>query len=466
MKDYATREVEKYIYSVCDQIEYEKIHGYISDELCAHIEDQKQEYIDNGLAIDAAERKAVADMGDPIEVGKELNRIHRIRHPWGLTVIMIQAVLVTLITQVVGACVNVSSDSVELFRTMTGNTVQLVNHSDMAAEFIKYVVMGLICLTAFALNSYKQYIRQKNVFCFVVSVCVLRIACLWLASSNSSRLIAFFNKGSEMMVKVSVPVSLFVFVQILTGSMEKQSKTDVRPFCWMLVSVLCAFLIPSSSLAIAVVFADTVMLVTFRYLTCRDKKGFASATVRFCIYSVFLIGLIVLLCVYLQGNEKAVENEWAKQFTSGQVQYAEYLDRFGLIMKNCRFIGGSDVALINSATALSENMFMDYVLYLVAAHFGIASMILMLAIIAAVPILMIRYALKQSAVQGKILGVGIGAMLLARVFLCLLTTFGIVPLTPVSMPFLSYGLVNICCSYTAIGLGMSIYRYKDIPVAE
>ena len=465
MKDYATYEVEQYIYSVCDQIEYEKIHSFISDELCAHIDDQKQEYMDKGLAAAEAERKAVEDMGDPIEVGKELNRIHRIRHPWGLTVIMILAVISTLIAQVAGACVKVSPDSVELYRTMTGNSARLINHSYMAAEFIKYVGMGLICLAVFAFNSYKRYIRQKSVLCLVALICVLRIAGLWLSVSGSSRLIALLNKGSEMMVKIAAPVSVLVFVQILTGSVGRRSKTDVRPVCCMLVSVLCAFLIPSSSMAIAVIVADTVMLVTFSYLSCRDTKEFVSSAVRFCILSVLLIGMIVLLCVYLQGSEKAVENEWAKQLTSGQVQYAEYYDRFRMIMKNCSFIGGSEVAIINTATALSENMFMDYVLYLVAARFGIACMILMLAIIAAVPVLMIRYAMKQATVQGKVLGVGIGAMLLAEVFLCLLTTFGIIPLTPMSMPYLSYGLVNICCSYVAIGLCMSIYRYKDIPVA-
>lgn len=54
----------------------------VGKELEAHMEDQKEAYLAEGMTPEEAERLAVAQMGDPVEAGMELDRVHRPRMDW------------------------------------------------------------------------------------------------------------------------------------------------------------------------------------------------------------------------------------------------------------------------------------------------------------------------------------------------------------------------------------------------
>lgn len=53
-------------------------------ELERHLEDQRDDLLKEGKSPEEAERLAVEDMGDPVAVGTELDRVHRPRPQWGL----------------------------------------------------------------------------------------------------------------------------------------------------------------------------------------------------------------------------------------------------------------------------------------------------------------------------------------------------------------------------------------------
>jgi len=65
------RQVRKQIYYVFDR-------NVIEEELNQHLEDNILDLLEEGHSPEDAEQKAVAQMGDPIETGKQLNREH---HP-------------------------------------------------------------------------------------------------------------------------------------------------------------------------------------------------------------------------------------------------------------------------------------------------------------------------------------------------------------------------------------------------
>jgi cell division protein FtsW (lipid II flippase) len=82
------QELDKYIKgfmdTVCSQIRYKSIHKSISDELTDHICEQKSQYINQGLDEEEAVKKALQQMGDPVQVGKELDKAHRPRTEWSI----------------------------------------------------------------------------------------------------------------------------------------------------------------------------------------------------------------------------------------------------------------------------------------------------------------------------------------------------------------------------------------------
>ena len=68
---------KKYIQTVTEQIRCKRALPLVTKELEGHIEDQKSDYMKAGMNVEEAEEAAVLEMGDPVEVGVEMDRIHR-----------------------------------------------------------------------------------------------------------------------------------------------------------------------------------------------------------------------------------------------------------------------------------------------------------------------------------------------------------------------------------------------------
>ncbi|OYP37289.1 hypothetical protein C8E03_102225 [Lachnotalea glycerini] len=73
---------ENYLKIVINQIRCEKAKGMISEEIENHIDDQAKVYIDMGMGEAEAMAKAVKEMGDPVDTGVSLDRIHRPKMAW------------------------------------------------------------------------------------------------------------------------------------------------------------------------------------------------------------------------------------------------------------------------------------------------------------------------------------------------------------------------------------------------
>lgn len=79
-----------YLKNLTRCIENRDVRSEIRQEFLDHIEDQKEAYMESGMSEEEAEREAVRQMGEPEEVGMELNRIHRPKLDWktGLSIIV------------------------------------------------------------------------------------------------------------------------------------------------------------------------------------------------------------------------------------------------------------------------------------------------------------------------------------------------------------------------------------------
>ena len=65
------------MYTLTEQIRCKMARGTIEQEINDHIEDQKAEFLGEGMGQTEAEEAAIREMGDPVEVGLEMDRIHR-----------------------------------------------------------------------------------------------------------------------------------------------------------------------------------------------------------------------------------------------------------------------------------------------------------------------------------------------------------------------------------------------------
>ena len=71
--------IRDYLDTVTAQIRWKRARAAAARELATHLEDQRNEFLAEGHSPEEAERLAVEEMGDPVAVGTDLDRLHRPR---------------------------------------------------------------------------------------------------------------------------------------------------------------------------------------------------------------------------------------------------------------------------------------------------------------------------------------------------------------------------------------------------
>ena len=74
--------IEEYLTEIKNQIRDKKAREFVTNELQAHIEDRAEGLQNKGMDHNRAILQAVKEMGDPVSVGVDLDRIHRPRLAW------------------------------------------------------------------------------------------------------------------------------------------------------------------------------------------------------------------------------------------------------------------------------------------------------------------------------------------------------------------------------------------------
>lgn len=67
----------EFIARVLKEVRFRPDHKSIRQELAAHIEDRADWFCGQGMSQEEAEAKAVLAMGEPSDIGRELNRVHK-----------------------------------------------------------------------------------------------------------------------------------------------------------------------------------------------------------------------------------------------------------------------------------------------------------------------------------------------------------------------------------------------------
>lgn len=93
--------VEEYMNSLEEQIQNKYARELVHQEIKAHIEDQAEDYVQEGMSSEQAWEQAVRQMGDPVETGAKLNRIHRPHFPVVLFGIAVMLTLAGVIMQAI-----------------------------------------------------------------------------------------------------------------------------------------------------------------------------------------------------------------------------------------------------------------------------------------------------------------------------------------------------------------------------
>ena len=87
--------VKDFLNTVSNQIKYKPVREIITEELKEHIDEIISENTTNGLSQELAEEIAVKQMGNPVQIGKNLNKIHKPKMDWITLILTLILILIS-----------------------------------------------------------------------------------------------------------------------------------------------------------------------------------------------------------------------------------------------------------------------------------------------------------------------------------------------------------------------------------
>ena len=398
-----------YLAAVGAQIRWRRARRPLLRELSDHIADQAADFQTQGLEEEAALDRAVAEMGDPETVGRDLDRLHRPKNRWGLALAVLLLALAGLFLQFMIYQVN-------------GQGV-----FDVYARQAVWVPIALALLCGVWFSDCTLLLRRRW-------AAVLTIAAVAWAVLDTNGI----YRPTALYVALLLPV---LYTALLC---RHRNGGPVTVLLWGLAAwalPLPAMLVPSASAYLLSGSTMTLVLLAgagLGWFAGKRRKNFLLSLLP------TLLGLGVL---FLSGLQKGYFLRRLSGFLHPE------LDPNGVGYLYLHLRQGTLADL--QETVLSST---DLMLAFLAQWKGEWVFPLSAVLLALATLLLLRRVWKLRSRTGKLLALSALLPLLLQVGLYLLFNLGYSPLGPLSLPFLSYGVVYLLTNSLLVGFLLSVFR--------
>ncbi len=434
--------MEKYLQAVLEQIRCEKVHPYIREELMGHIQDQIEDNRKSGMSEKEAEEAAVRDMGDPVEIGVEFDRIHRPQIAWKMLIVI--------------GVISVLGILVHFFITRQIADSNLWDSSvSGSSRYALHVLIGLALMFVVYRIDYTYLAKYAK----VIAACILLFGLVCLhAGTVAGGVILGIHVGGGSIVAVNTLLMLYVpiYAAVVYKYHGEGHAGIVKSIVWMLLPVYIAIRLPRMPLALMLFVSMLVVLmigIGKGWFQVAKKKAFILMGLVAFGFPVGGLGALVLM-----RGSLGYYIERARSFymdSDGLAYYASMLDS---VRDNAKWIGNSGMKFLGFVQDGNR----DFILSYVTASYGLLAAIIVCCLLAVLVVFIFSASLQQKNQLGLAMGCGCGMIFLMNLAANILINMGIVPTAWTFLPFLSAGGNNIVLCYGLVGIVLSIYRYKNI----
>ena len=439
--------IKEFLDNVCEEIKYKPIRNEICEELKNHIEEKKENYIEEGFKEELAEEKATEQMGNAEIIGKKLNRIHRPKLDWKLLLIILIMVSFGFI----------------IASTRANNYDMLENdiYSNMISKYISCIILGLVFSFIIYYINYKKICKYSFVVYIIASIMNM-IAILTWKNGNG---ISYFRIGTIMFspAVITVPLYMIAFVGFLQNNdwlskikIFKKKKTYVGGLILLsIVSIVLTNCV--SKIASATILGATYLIITTVKLSLLNKKKEIAILWGLTIFSTIIVFILMggMNRIHRLADSLQPQND---PYGSGWLGMNQKM-----VISSAKLFGEMDY----DSKAL--NIFdegTNYAFISILAHYGWIVGITMIIAIILLNIKLLIDAIRIKDVYGKLLIIGIASLFLLQSLFNLLMNFNLGMQGDFNIPLISYGGVNLIVNMLCLSLVLSIYRRKDINLVQ
>ncbi|HHK5535065.1 TPA: FtsW/RodA/SpoVE family cell cycle protein [Bacillus mobilis] len=406
---------DRFVSEVTNHIKSKEAKSFVATELEFHLKQAKNTWIEKGLSEEIAENKAVEQMGSPIKLGQELNKLHKPKVDWFLLILLVAAMGLGFLP-----------------------IIALGHTNDLLMNKVIFVILGIVTAVGIMLLDYRKLERLGWLFYIIGILILLAIKC--------------FPTGyviGEAVIKIG-PIKIdclmtIPFFFLAWASFFNNSRLKFVHLFMLYVFSLYLFLTISILLPI---FIYTTMVFVMLWWSKLGKK------------TAWLITMLpIFLFIIRDLFSWSAVKEYRIARILGLINPAH--DQFDLRLQEAMSSAGwfGTYGNIKSIPATHT----DFVFASLTYYYGyvLALIIVLILSLFAVRIMNIAYRINDG--YGKLLLVG-GVTLFVIHFICNVgMILGILPRFSISLPFISYGLVPTLFHAFIMGIVLSVYRRKDMP---
>lgn len=430
--------MEEFIRNVTEQMRCVRAREGVARELSDHIEDQAAAYEEAGESHEEAVRKAVKEMGDPVMVGVELDRIHRPQTDWRM-------IVMALVFSVAG-----------FFIIFQGNNL---------ADHPEYIVrQGIILMVSFGIMAGIFFLDYSFIGRYAYGICVFVTIALLIGLIFSTR---------SGRIPVSYTLS-YLYVPLYAGILYRQRGKGYNALAWG-IGVQIAIMLLVYRLGYSLYAAVNIYLMCTVLLIIAVWKGWfvvnkktATAIIVAHLLLVFILAIMGLAILW---SGEGFREQRLMAFIHPD-QYAEGAGYTYLWLRRewsaAKLIGESGGTLSTGNYMIIGGPYLTepfILLHMVCTYGILAGMAIILAF-AAVIVRAFHIVRQQKNQLGFMIGAACFLVFLVNCLEGVLINTGYYPVSSMQLPFVSYGSCAAMTYAVLIGLLLSLYRNERIITDE
>ncbi|MFF2094117.1 FtsW/RodA/SpoVE family cell cycle protein [Paenibacillus sp. NPDC058174] len=432
--------VRLYLKRVCGHIGAKSVHDDIQQELLAHLEELVEEKEQEGFGQKEAIRLAVAQMGDPDDVGRQFHQAHKPKANWGLLAVVAVFIAIALTAMY---------------------SVQLARNPRISADFLmdKMVYIGIGLGIMAGLYFFFDYRKLKKYSWHLYGLTVLVMIMLPYLSYQINGRSGWVPIASLSFDGVWICLHLFILsiVGLLSMSGDKAAASGkLRRIAFGFRDMLVLFVLPSflflrmSSPTYLVIYLICliILMTVYAHRWLLLSSGLLTASVMFSLYLLTNKPFQYTLFVRLSSFFNLTGNPDSMYMTRMSVQAIREGGLWG------QGLGASNETL----RFIQNDMIFTYLTYSMGWVMAGLILVVVITFMAQIGIMINR--LRDRYAKGLV--IGLFSLLCLQFIWCIGMSFGWLPIISIRLPFISYGGTSTLLELSAMGLFLNIYRRKDM----
>lgn len=429
--------LKEYANTVCSQIRWKKAHDTVAEEIRNHLTDQRDAYIQEGIGEEEAIDRAITDMGDPVGVGTQLDRIHRPKPQWGMLVLTLAMVLLGIILQML-----IQQDMENRYRDPF--TLSMVGYQ------LRFALYGMIVL-AIAYFADFSFIGKYPMASYLVLPLLFGIAFYTSPVIEGAVYYASF-------CPLLFPVAFSGIVYAMRGKGYRGIAVCVAA-CFF--PALFAGQVPTLAGTVLIIVSGVLILgfaISKNWFLSNPLQSYLWAYLPLLVASA-LFAFVLLRTPYALRRIQAFLHPEQDPYGLGYVATV-----IQSLLDNAKLLGGGALPQRYAASqsfplpAIHTDFLLTYIIY----RLGWLAFGLIVALLLVFITWSFRQCLKQRSLLGQLVS---GSVLLTFTFQAVHYigyNLGFVLLGPLSLPLLSYGRAGIVVNMGLIGLMLSVFRNGSV----